>query len=334
MGRPTSVRTRIVLVAGTLIFVAGCVGAGESANVDTSPGPASVTGDSIDAESELMTALTDARARWEADAPVDHSFRSFVAVPSETDRPLQAVDVRDGEVNIAFGPMLALSTVDDWFDFIENEAGPGALLDVSFDPDLGFPTSVLFDDPTAPDDGFEMTGGTVTTLLPDPSDGEPIDPETVPWLAPPDGVEGLDLVESDRYLDADCGAMIECDPYLPSARLRYESTDGMTSIAIAIVQRFPAPRVPDEPVRGDVSGLDVGQRRFVIGVDQAPGRPLSVEVTSNGPDGSVVRIDAVGVEADLVESVIRELVAVEPGAWPQVDRARRTSDEVEAAEGS
>lgn len=313
------------------MLVASCGDTAESTTVSDPAEPAAEVTAPVDSVVDRRAELVPARSRWEANAPAEYSFRSFVECLCETDAPLQAVDVRDGEVTTAFGPLLALSTVDDWFDFLADEVDGQMNLDVTFDPDLGFPTSVRFDDPTAEDDGFEMTGGTVTALLPVRDDRESIDPETIPWLVLPDGVDGLDLVESERFLDAECGAMTSCDPYLPSARLRYESTDGTTSITI--VQRFPARRVPVEPVRGDVSGLDVDQRRFVIGVDRIRSELSKVEVTSNGPDGSVVRIDAVGIEVDVVEFVIRGLVAAESGEWPQIDRARRTLDEIAAARG-
>ena len=87
----------------------------------------------------------------------------------------------------------------------------------------------------------------------------------VGWLAPAGGVVGLDLVESDRFLSADCGPVTDCGPYLPSALLRYQAPSGEAELTID--QHLPSSLLDTPKVTGDVSSLQIDERVWTVGRD-------------------------------------------------------------------
>lgn len=117
----------IPLVAGMMFLSACAPDATVPTSVPDDPEP-----------TRLLATLGDARARWLAAAPTDYTVtESCDGCPDRT------VAVRSGEV-------VSLSsedhrTVDEMFSQIENAIGDGAVVNATFDDDLGYPTSVTID---------------------------------------------------------------------------------------------------------------------------------------------------------------------------------------------
>jgi len=116
-----------VLVAG-LILLGACA---PDATVPTS------TPD-VPEPSRLLADLGDARARWAAVAPADYTVTETCLGCED-----QTVAVRSGEIVSLTAE--DQQTVEEIFSQIEDAISEGAVVDATFDDDLGYPTSVTID---------------------------------------------------------------------------------------------------------------------------------------------------------------------------------------------
>ena len=118
---------RIVIAIATLALLATACGSGEI--VATTPPPTTAAGSEATAQLE---ALASARQLWEA-APADYTVSTGDAI----------LAVRDSEV-VSLASAEAL-TIDEVYGTIEESIRAGAVVDVEYDAELGYPTRVVID---------------------------------------------------------------------------------------------------------------------------------------------------------------------------------------------
>lgn len=127
--------------------------------------------------SETLAASGDHRAAWEAAGLRDYRYeyrRSCECAP-ETTRPVE-IEVRDGAVRsvtlvetgepLSSGLAWTFPTVDDLFDLIDDAVRRNAdLLEVTYDPTFGYPTTLRIDyRREVADDEMEMEASNLRPL--------------------------------------------------------------------------------------------------------------------------------------------------------------------------
>jgi len=141
-------------------------------------------------------------------------------------------------------------------------------------------------------------------------------PDQVRWLAPPDDVDGLRLVEARRELVADCGPVDDCALTLPASTLRFDTADLTTARSLSLHQRlagsgsFEQVPLPGEPRTVGVRGVIVDEQGppelpYVVAAWSEPG-DIDVELQANLPWTEV-------------EAFIASLRPVDAEAWPGID---------------
>lgn len=192
---------------------------------------------------------------------------------------------------------------------------------------------------SAPSSSTEAASGSTETAGPevadDPADesvpptaasSDTVDPMQVNWLAPADGVAGLDLVTSDRYLSAECGPASDCGPYLPAAHLRYQAPSGEAELTID--QRFPTSLLDTPTLTGDMSSIEIEGQAWTVATSAWGGALITVEAVSTDPDGVVTFVRSTGRQALDVDAVLSSLTATLPVEWPTPDRQPYTAEEL------
>ena len=126
---------RFVILACITLLAASC-GGGTIRTSDSQP-PASTTGGDGQLEE-----LASARTRWNDAAPSDYTLTEVNRCDGCAAEP-QTVAVQNGEVvSLTSGEQ---TTVEDVFGTIEESIRSGAVVEVEYDPDLGYPARVVID---------------------------------------------------------------------------------------------------------------------------------------------------------------------------------------------
>ena len=122
---------RIALIGAAVALLAVSCGSGEIVATSSAPTTPPTTGPVVDS-SDQLEALAAARQLWEA-APADYT----ITAGSDT------LAVRSGEV-VSLGSAEA-PTVEDAYATIEDSIRAGAVVDVEYDAEFGYPTRVIID---------------------------------------------------------------------------------------------------------------------------------------------------------------------------------------------
>jgi Family of unknown function (DUF6174) len=117
-------------------------------------------------------ALEDSRGQWEAAGIRDYEYRYQKYCDCHRDLPPETVvDVRDGRVSRVYhlhadsdrevpardGSLDLYWTIDELFDLIDAATQRDAVVRVSYDDDLGYPTTIFIDyDPQAIGDELDV----------------------------------------------------------------------------------------------------------------------------------------------------------------------------------
>jgi hypothetical protein len=126
---------RAVILACIALLAASC-GGGTIRTSDSQPPTTTMS------EDGQIEALASARSQWNDAAPSDYTLTEVNRCDGCAAEP-QTVAVRNGEVvSLASGEA---TTVEDVFGTIEESIHGGAIVEVEYDPDLGYPRRVVID---------------------------------------------------------------------------------------------------------------------------------------------------------------------------------------------